>query len=234
MSRWIQIKLIKKFPPNAFNRESNSSEKLSKQSPNNVDSQRERKKNFKNNKIAIKLFRLVFRHPIMKYQFQILFAVKIKAFSNRPRLNDFFPHFLFFFFPSGSVRIPLQMSKCNHGTNSAYLSMNSFNNNNLTVPGATDETAITTSDNLLLQATPPPPIASQHWTRNLNGNSQRSSSASWRVNRSSLSLNLSENNSKATNHNATDDLTPVNTNNGQKLLHSPFDYPAARYRKTWI
>lgn len=130
----------------------------------------------------------------------------------------------------GSVRIPLQMSKCNHGTNSTYLSMNSFNNNNLTVASVTDETTITTSDNLLLQSTTT--AANQHWTRNLNGNSQRSN-ASWRANKATLSLNLSDN-SKAINQNTTDDeLTPVNANNnGQKLLQSPFE--AARYRKTWI
>lgn len=132
---------------------------------------------------------------------------------------------------AGSVRIPLQMSKCNHGANSTYLSMNSFNNNNLTVPSANDETTITTAttDNLAPTTT----IASQHWTRNLNGNnSQRSSSTSWRVNKASLSLNLSDN-TKAANQNSTDDLTPVSTNGGQKILQSPFDY-TTRYRKTWI
>lgn len=139
--------------------------------------------------------------------------------------------FLFFPISLGSVRIPLQMSKCNHGTNSTYLSMNSFNNNNtLTVPGVTDETTITTSDNLLLQSTTT--AANQHWTRNLNGNSQRSN-ASWRANKATLSLNLSDN-SKVINQNTTDDeLTPVNANNnGQKILQSPFE--TARYRKTWI
>lgn len=106
--------------------------------------------------------------------------------------------------------------------------MNSFNNNNLTVPSANEETTITTTDNLQPTTT----IASQHWTRNLNGNSQRSSSASWRVNKATLSLNLNDNN-KAANLTSTDDLTPVNTNGGQKILQSPFDY-TTRYRKTWI
>lgn len=132
---------------------------------------------------------------------------------------------------TGSVRIPLQITKCNHGANSTYLSMNSFNNNTLTVPGATDETAITTPDNLLLQ--PTTNTATQHWTRNLNGNSQRSLSQSWRANKASLSLNLSDT-SRVTNQNTTDDeLTPVNANNGQKAAQSPFDYQT-RYRKTWI
>ncbi|CRK94894.1 CLUMA_CG008386, isoform A [Clunio marinus] len=76
----------------------------------------------------------------------------------------------------GSVRIPLQMTKCNHGTNSTYITMNSFNNNNLTVPNVNEETNITT-DNLLLQSSTSP-NTTQHWTKNLNGNSQRSSSAS--------------------------------------------------------
>ena len=127
----------------------------------------------------------------------------------------------------GSVRIPLQMTKCNHGPNSTYLSMNSFNNNNLTAPSVNDETTITTTDNLQPTTT----IASQHWTRNLNGNSQRSS-VSWRANKASLSLNLTDG-SKAANQNSTDDLTSVNTNGGQKILQSPFDYPT-KYRKTWI
>lgn len=110
--------------------------------------------------------------------------------------------------------------------------MNSFNNNNLTVP-VNDETTITTSDNLLLQSTTT--AANQHWTRNLNGSLNGQRSTSWRAtNKASLSLNLSDN-SKPINQNTNDDeLTLVNTNNGQKLLESPFDYPTARYRKTWI
>lgn len=140
---------------------------------------------------------------------------------------------LLIYFPfssPGSVRIPLQMTKCNQGANSTYLSMNSFNNNNLTVPSVNDETNVTTSDNLLLQSTTT--AANQHWTRNLNGNSQRSSTASWRATKATLSLNLSD--SKAASvSTADDDMTPVNTNNGQKILQSPFDYPT-RYRKTWI
>ncbi|XP_070502684.1 tachykinin-like peptides receptor 99D isoform X2 [Chironomus tepperi] len=79
----------------------------------------------------------------------------------------------------GSVRVPLQMSKCNHNTNSTYFSMNSFNNNNnnntnMTIQSGNDETNVTTSDNLLLQSTT---NSSQRWatTRNLNGNGQRTS-----------------------------------------------------------
>jgi len=127
--------------------------------------------------------------------------------------------------------MPLQMSKCNHNSNSTYLSMNSFNNNNnntnLTIQGGNDETNVTTSDNLLLQSTT---NSSQRWatTRNLNGNGQRTT-LSWHVNRGNLSLNLNDN-IKTTNQNDSDDLTPVNTNNGQT---SPFDYQT-RYRKTWI
>lgn len=128
------------------------------------------------------------------------------------------------------MRIPLQMSKCNHGTNSTYLSMNSFNNNNLTTNGNNDETTVTAADNLLLHSTT---NTSQKWTttRNLNGNSQRTS-LSWHVNRATLSLNLNDN-TKATNQNeSSDNLTPVNGNNGQKILTSPYDYQSAR--KTWI
>ena len=141
-----------------------------------------------------------------------------------------FPLFLFIYHNLGSVRMPLQMSKCNHNTNSTYFSMNSFNNNNnntnMTIQGGNDETNVTTSDNLLLASTT---NSSQRWatTRNLNGNGQRTS-LSWHVNRGNLSLNLNDN-IKATNQNDSDDLTPVNTNNGQ----SPFDYQT-RYRKTWI
>lgn len=155
--------------------------------------------------------------------------ISIFCSNNKTRDSNFhYLNFLFFFRITGSVRIPLQMSKCNHGANSTYLSMNSFNNNNLTVPGANEETTITTTDNLQ----PTTAIASQHWTRNLNGNSQRSSSTSWRVNKATLSLNLSDN-TTAANQNSTDDLTPVNTNGGQKVIQSPFDY-TTRYRKTWI
>lgn len=102
-------------------------------------------------------------------------SLTIKSFSIF-NLTNFYLCSSRFIVASGSVRIPLQMSKCNHGPNSTYLSMNSFNNNNLAVPGANDETNITTSDNLLLQSTTT--AANQHWTRNLNGNSQRSLNAS--------------------------------------------------------
>lgn len=159
---------------------------------------------------------------------------KIESYHQWMKLIiTFLHHFLFYIYHNlGSVRMPLQMSKCNHNTNSTYFSMNSFNNNNnnnttnMTMQGGNEETNVTTSDNLLLQSTT---NSSQRWatTRNLNGNGQRTS-LSWHVNRANLSLNLNDN-IKATNQNDSDDLTPVNTNNGQ----SPFDYQT-RYRKTWI
>lgn len=81
-------------------------------------------------------------------------------------------------FLTGSMRIPLQMSKCNIGTNSTYLSMNSFNNNTgMTIQSGNEEANVTTSDNLLLQSTTN--SSSQRWTtsttRNLNGSNQRTS-----------------------------------------------------------
>lgn len=166
---------------------------------------------------------------VSSYTFHLHFDIEND--SNYMTFHLTFSSCLLSFLSLGSVRIPLQMSKCNHGTNSTYLSMNSFNNNNLTVPGVSDETNITTSDNLLLQSTTT--TANQHWTRNLNGNSQRSSTASWRAAKATLSLNLSDSSKTANITTVDDDLTPVNTNNGQKILQSPFDYPT-KYRKTWI
>lgn len=132
----------------------------------------------------------------------------------------------------------IQMTKCpNHNTtNSTYLSMNSFNNNNLMIQNGNDDANMETTDNLLLQSTT---NSSQRWNTSSarNGNGQRTT-LSWHVRictnssincgaRGDLSLTLNGN--KITNQGNED-----SDNNGKSNCpSSPFDCEA-RYRKTWI
>lgn len=78
----------------------------------------------------------------------------------------------------GSARIPMQNSKSyNHGSNQTHLSMNTFNNNILTVPSNNNETTNMTQLDDSLVTTTNTATTNHRWTtsgRNVNG-SQRSS-----------------------------------------------------------
>lgn len=135
----------------------------------------------------------------------------------------------------------IQMSKCpNHNAaNSTYLSMNSFNNNNLMIQNGNDETNIETTDNLLLQSTTNASQQRVGWNlpNTRNGNGKRTS-LSWHVRictnnnincgaRGDLSINLNGN--KVANQ-ITEEVDDNDKNN---CPTSPFECEA-RYRKTWI